>query len=316
MLLRSGADATRLNMQQRSALHAAAQSGHSAVVKQLLQWSCSQQFIDAQDETGLTPLMLSSQFGDACAVSALLHFGADVSVADNTQQTALHFASRCGHVDVADAILCVLPSAVRRVDKGGSTPLHRAALHGQVEFCRRLLEVQSEAPLEVEDSSGMTAVLVACQQGHLDCVKVLDAFGCSLRSEDALGRDACHLAASAGAVDLLRFLTERAPFALHSRSVLGSSAIHKACAGGHVECVRILLLCAPDLVDAQDAQGRTPLHFACERKNLCMIRLLLQFSADVTVADRRGQLPVARLSPSLPLESPEWKDVISLLTNI
>ena len=57
--------------------------------------------LDIQDERGNTALIMTSERGDYLIVKLLLEKGAKPSLVNNFQQTALHKASKGGHLGIA-----------------------------------------------------------------------------------------------------------------------------------------------------------------------------------------------------------------------
>jgi len=177
-----------------TALHAACEGGHDAVVRALLEKSASAQNVNASNRHGQSPL---------------------------------HLASEHGHLDCARLLLDADADA-RGADAQGCTPLIRACLHGRTPVVKLLLGHDREVvALDQTDASGMTALYRACVSGHEACVgALLDAgallqpdaegakqlalvlgksrekghLGCVGRIEDALRSHADRLAAGGGRV--------------------------------------------------------------------------------------------------------------------
>jgi ankyrin repeat protein len=79
-----------------TALHAASQNGHAAVVCALVRAGAD---VNAASGNGCTPLFRACENGQIGCVEALLHSGADLNLmCDN--QTALAVAASNGHSDI------------------------------------------------------------------------------------------------------------------------------------------------------------------------------------------------------------------------
>jgi len=88
-----------------TALHLAAQYGHTKVVNILLEKGAS---IDARDYSNQTVLHRAARYGSLEAVKMLLDRGASVDAAsghDLDGFTALHFSARAGHLEVVEMLL-------------------------------------------------------------------------------------------------------------------------------------------------------------------------------------------------------------------
>ncbi|CAG0921476.1 unnamed protein product [Notodromas monacha] len=90
-----------------STLHDFIVSGSVDKAKDLLNSPDAAMLVAARDpDSGLTPLQMAADRGQAVIVAAILRVpGVDVNVADAEGQTALHYASSCGHGEVVDLLL-------------------------------------------------------------------------------------------------------------------------------------------------------------------------------------------------------------------
>ena len=131
------------------ALHDAVRVGDAAAVRSLLD---SGALVDAGDEEGDTPLMLSITRNHAHIVPLLLDAGADFNRADEWEGTPLHRAAKHGRPAVVNALIAAgaNPNATdtyghtaRAVAAQGSTPLMVAARRGHAAAVRLLLNARA-----------------------------------------------------------------------------------------------------------------------------------------------------------------------------
>ena len=121
---------------------------------------------DVQDGSGWTPLMIACSLKDGtgeAVVDLLLQKDAEVNVQSFSGQTALHFATSKGNLDIVKKLILHKASA-RVKDKRGQLALHRAAAVGSIPILRLLLENRS--PVNATDMDGMTALHHAISEGH------------------------------------------------------------------------------------------------------------------------------------------------------
>ncbi|KAK0624975.1 hypothetical protein B0T17DRAFT_257932 [Bombardia bombarda] len=137
--------------------------------------------------------------------------------------TYLHFAAATPSSNLVDILLNFLPDLLAcdankarpsmieygeftSTDKSGRTPLHLAAMHGQVESLLVIIEKHYRQRdvhehlrlMNTEDRRGQTALHLASIQGHLECVKVLLRYGANLLLQDEHGKTATDRAAIMG----------------------------------------------------------------------------------------------------------------------
>uniref|UniRef100_A0A6P7EXA3 Ankyrin repeat and SAM domain-containing protein 1A-like isoform X2 n=1 Tax=Diabrotica virgifera virgifera TaxID=50390 RepID=A0A6P7EXA3_DIAVI len=144
-LLLSGPSICNVNLTTKddeTALHCAAQYGHTQVVSVLLEHACDPGIRNCRGETALE---LAAQYGRLDTVELLVR--TDPSLIQCLKRTTpdtvfphtpLHLASKNGHKAVVEVLLRAGFSVNMRTKAG--TALHEAALYGKVEVVRTLLE--------------------------------------------------------------------------------------------------------------------------------------------------------------------------------
>ncbi|XP_034452602.1 ankyrin repeat domain-containing protein 39 isoform X1 [Hippoglossus hippoglossus] len=103
-------------------------------------------------------------------VKSLVQKGTDINVRDSSGYTALHYASRSGHLAVCKFLLdngaCASPQT-----PGGATPLHRSAYCGHLDVVRLLLHHRANPTLC--DDDGASPLHKAAEQGHEEVCRLL-----------------------------------------------------------------------------------------------------------------------------------------------
>ncbi|XP_067234054.1 ankyrin repeat and SAM domain-containing protein 6-like [Chanodichthys erythropterus] len=187
-----------------TALLAAAQHGHEAAVRLLLEWGADVSF--CQKSTGWSALMLAAAGGTLSVTQQLVERGADADHLNVLGKTAFEVALQLQHREVKnylDAITTVRPqpddekkrpdvfhalklgnaqlvkeiveedaSQVNVSNADGASPLMMAAVSGQLEVVQLLVE--KHADVDRQDSvHGWTALMQATYHGNKDVVKFL-----------------------------------------------------------------------------------------------------------------------------------------------
>lgn len=104
MLIKKNADVNKTGW---TPLHYAASAGHLEMIRLLLDNSA---YIDAESPNGTTPLMMAALYGTPAAVDLLLQEGADPTLKNQQNLTALQFAQRGNRTDSVEAIAKFLRS--------------------------------------------------------------------------------------------------------------------------------------------------------------------------------------------------------------
>ncbi|GAA6050697.1 hypothetical protein JCM3770_000897, partial [Rhodotorula araucariae] len=126
-----------------------------------------------------------------------------------TRQTSLHLAALRGRADVASWLLAegVDETEVSR-DVLGETVLHVAAAHGHV----KILDMYLDRYPFVRDwanSRGMTPLHTAAMKGELEAAQLLVDAGSDINAPDLEGNSPLHFASSWGRVPIIKLLIDR-----------------------------------------------------------------------------------------------------------
>jgi ankyrin repeat protein len=168
-------------------LHLAAERGSVAITKALVSAGAP---VDARTNTGATPLMLAAAAGDVGVITTLLDKGAAVNAQESDRlQTPLIFAAAMGRVDAVKLLLArgADPNAATKL-----TDLNALSRNGQNPDGRNLAVKPETKPRpapprplvpgvdrqhlvneQVAWQGGMTPLLYAAREGHIDVAKTL-----------------------------------------------------------------------------------------------------------------------------------------------
>ncbi|XP_046552784.1 ankyrin repeat domain-containing protein 39-like [Haliotis rubra] len=125
--------------------------------------------------------------GDLTDVKRQLEKDIDADKTDKSGYTALHYASRNGHLDVVRTLVDAGAHVDVTTRSGHATPLHRAAYMGHTDIVKFLLSRGAD-PVS-RDSDEMTPLHKASERGRLECVTVLlEASPVTRTARDSRGR--------------------------------------------------------------------------------------------------------------------------------
>jgi ankyrin repeat protein len=235
-LLKRGAAVDQETDCDETSLHGASRDGRSEVIKLLLDHGAD---VDKAEGNGMTPMHAASAGGHAGAVTVLLAAGAATDVRTIWSTTAAGYRSEA-------------PDGYR------STPFHAAAEQGHSKIITLLLDHGGVDIEHCSGESGLTALTIASDRGHVEAVKLLLGRGADANKADNNG---------------------------------GYIPLWCAARGGYVEVLKVLLDCGGD-VNMVGNNGQTPLCAAAEGGHVAAIKLLLGRGADIDTAEDDGDTPV------------------------
>ncbi|XP_071964995.1 uncharacterized protein [Antedon mediterranea] len=294
---------TMANADGSTCAHIAAAKGSVAVTKELLRFNKAG-VCGARNKTNdSTALHLAAEGGHTEVVSVLLDAGALPNEENADGMTAIHLAAKSGHVKVLDALKNRIDfkSPSRMTGLGA---LHISAQYGQVDFVRELLQkvpatIKSEAPsgalnkdMPLSDS-GLTPLHLASFSGHEGVVRLL------LNSPNVqpdtptynTGIIPLHLASQSGHLAVAGLLLSKSTNQLHIKDKKGRTCLHIAASNGHYEMVALLLGQGSD-INTCDKNGLTALHYASKVGFLKVVKLLVESGASPKFESKDGKVPI------------------------
>jgi len=198
-LLKQHVDVNATDPEGETALFWAAHLGDAESVDALTRAGAK---VNCASRYGYTALWEAAQRGDGVIVGKLLNAGADAHFANSRGETALIAAARSGNVDAVKSLLDYGSNPNQKESWRGETGLMLAAAEGHAEVARMLIahganpNIRSTS-FELEDrdgivglqaslywKGGLTALLFAARQGHIETGRALVEGGAGMSLAD------------------------------------------------------------------------------------------------------------------------------------
>ncbi|CAG0905473.1 unnamed protein product, partial [Cyprideis torosa] len=205
------------NFAEETALHVAADQAQPAIISILLQYGAR---VDGEDNEERTPLLSaigrwsphSQEEPRLECVKLLLQAGANIRLCDKNGNNALHRATKCGYLSIAQHLLTVDPSLCLVKNSFEETALHVAADQAQPAIISILL--QYGARVDGEDNEERTPLLLAIgwesspsqEEERMECVKILLEWRARIDCYDKDKNNAMHYASHSGYKSIVRHL--------------------------------------------------------------------------------------------------------------
>ncbi|KAL9616887.1 MAG: hypothetical protein Q9160_008276 [Pyrenula sp. 1 TL-2023] len=236
------------NSRGQSALHLAARKGDSDLVAYLLRNGAK---VNPDDDDSKTPLHEAALSGNADVVRLLLNRGADTQARDANGKTPR---------DVAEDLSAWFMdhgANVEAKNREGHTALYQFSMKGPLKAVEVLLD--ANARIEAAGPSRQTPLMVACDHGQTEIVRLLLTRGADTNK-----------------------VNERQETALS----VAAGRSH-----GYIEIGKLLISHHAD-VNAQDQSKQTALLLCCENRHEEMALMLLNRGADFKINGRSGYAPL------------------------
>ncbi|XP_070564922.1 uncharacterized protein [Ptychodera flava] len=279
---------------------AAARDGNYQKVLEFLQ-RLSQDYInvDCKDQrTGNTPIIWATKRGHTKIVQLLLKYGADITLRNFDNETALDVASV--------GIRTILLDSVERT---GCTTRHllQAAWQGNVKVLKRVLSESKMMDINCRNADGFTPLLLVTRDIDLfekigkavkdynpvEVVSILVQKRSDVTASDLEGKSSIHMASSSKSrtsEKLVALLLKDCPV-IDAKDKRSFAPIHSASQSGQTSVLVALIDKGAD-VNCRGFAGVTPLHVSAQSGHEKIADTLLEHGADILLVDDGGNTAV------------------------
>ena len=181
VLLEHQADPNLATGDDHTALHVAAQNGHVANIRLLLEKGAR---LDPRQSEGYTPLLMAVEADQQQAVQILLDYGADFNAKLDNGSGALHIALESKHTQLVTTLLGRLDRGIEcfTPNNYGTTPLNLACGLGEKELVEDLIALSENVARDIDSDSVYhgTCLYTASRLGTTSIIKMLIHHGATI----------------------------------------------------------------------------------------------------------------------------------------
>ena len=290
-------------------LHVAALNGGVKSVEHLIKEHNIEK--ESTNNCQSTPLCLAASRGQLKVAHMLLYnFKCSAAVKGYRGRTLLHYACKDSNIELIRMLKCFGVDPTTR-DDYGDTPLHIAAVYGQVKTVEYLI---TECSVERDSTNYQksTPLCSAVSKGHVHLAQVLvKDFRCCPLIKGHNGQSLLHYACQCGHTEMFDMLITDHNLQIE-KDHDGNTPLHLAVMNGHIDMVQHLfskyidcfitnaekvstLSCAARINYGCDGniKGQTLLHCACQNGHVKLVDILVEdYNFDLTARDVDGNTPL------------------------
>eukprot|EP01038_Epipyxis_sp_PR26KG_P011037 gene11037-14820_t len=173
-------------------------------------------------------------------------------------------------------------------DKKGMSAIMIAAQEGHMDIIFLLISLGCD--VNDKTNEGSSAIMFAAQKGHVDVISLLISYGCDVNDKDNNGWSAFMVAALLGRVNVISLLISHG-CDVNDKDNEGMSALMIAAQRGQLDVITSLTSHGCDLNDKNN-NGKSAIRTAAEKGHVDAVKLLISHGCDVNTRDNEGMTPI------------------------
>ncbi len=239
-----------------------------------------------------TTLYRASEEGSIENVINIIGDGANVNGPNGYFKTPLYAATLMGHLEVMKILLEFGADRAKGAYTTNCSPLHAAALRGNLNATYMLLNNDTVA-LDSQCNDKRTPIYIASQLGHTKIVEYLISKEANINMVAKEKQSPLAIAAKQDRGHIVKILIEAGADVEY---VNRTNPIHEAAKEGHLEVIKLLVELGNADVDSRTQKGETALAIATCKGFEEIVEYLLLKGADVNSTDNMGNSPINEAS--------------------
>jgi len=285
MLLESGADVNKKDINGATALHFASYNGSVAIVESLVKYNAE---IDINPEMYGTPLALAVENEHIDVIEYLIKNKADVNLgAMENSLTPLHIATLNESFGIVNILLENEIDVNRATLNGGYTALHFAAKSGSLDIVQNLIKNKADVNLGTMEY-GDTPLMIALMYKNNEIVKILLENGADVNKITQNEQTALHFFVEFGYLEIAQDLIIKLKADVNQNAPKFGTPLIVATKYEHFDVIQCLVQNNAK-INSCSADGYSALHWAIMETNSSeILTYLIQNGANVNMNTEIG----------------------------
>ncbi|XP_069701700.1 putative ankyrin repeat protein RF_0381 [Periplaneta americana] len=259
--------------QGKAPIHGAILYGHDAIVEWLLDHKVP---VNSVSEEGATSLCYAIRERNINIVTMLINRGVNV----NQKCPRLGSVASLHAAVIMRSSMSVSLLLNNGADKlafcdSNLTPIHYAAIVGNVEIFRLLAKSMFEMSVQTNDDLGYQPIHLAVIRGNIEVIEYLLNNGISLDERDKRGHAPMHTAANHGEIDVVKFLIMKgADVNIRTQNTARNTPLHLAAFRGFCRIISLLHKSGADMYAEDETEKHNVMHYAVKGNHMSCLVLL------------------------------------------
>ncbi|KAJ5614413.1 Mg2+ transporter protein CorA-like/Zinc transport protein ZntB [Penicillium herquei] len=287
-----GANPNARDQDGNNALHLAAKHGMMDIVKRLLgEKPADPSKLEAKNNLEESPYLIAVKFDQMEAAQTFIEYGANSKACDKEGNSALHLASKSGHIRIMKELSLAEGQAGGSLNNQNDSPITLAAQARHLEVLEYLLSLnKGRIPRDIKLPGETMAedFFESAKKGYM-CLfkKILQSRGNLLDKKNELGKKALDLAVEANQIGILDYLlTRKRDFDTEGMNIV--NMFNESASGGYLQIIKKILVGRNELIKYRYDLGKTALLIACENGHTDIVDYLCDNGAEIEAEDNCG----------------------------
>ena len=225
----------------------------------------------------------------------LLEYGADITIKDNFNKTALHYAFKHHKLEVFKILLEIHNFDLQTPDNEGNTFLHtmnKMINAYPISFLKLIIE-GSYLDINSKDNDGNTILHLETHNGNYEHIKyLLKQENIDKNAVNNKGQTALHIESEFIDDNPSIFTLLKGGLDVNIQDQNGNTAAHLLCEHGNNKIVNFLKRTNAN-IEIQNKEGYTVLHIACKKGFKSITKYLIKNqNANIYAEDKEGNIPL------------------------
>lgn len=282
-ILDNGGNSSLKNKEKLTPIEIAIKQDHDVIVRFLLKQRVNRRKIGVEYEL----INKVAMFNSIKVFNVLKELNYNVLIKDKDGFTPLHIAAIVGNIEVAELFISSGVN-INEYTNEGLAAIHYAAIYGHEQFISFLIEKNID--VNIKSKNNLTTLGYAVYSNNFDICKYLIEQGADLNYKDRKKNSLLHYAVEMGSVEVAKLLITSGAD-VNAQNKVKATPLLLTVINNNIELAKILIELGAD-INLKCILKTTPLHMAVKENKFEIAKLLIEYGANVNLKNVFGFTPL------------------------